>query len=179
MRLSEMRQILTDFSFHLLHKGVGLAYNLNMVDTVLFTLPHFVLFAQRTSPKKPGGAFDMNTVIMLILGAGIIAILSVIAYYVGSRLRKGALEREQPPPLSDHLKTFQEATEEGNMSAKEYALVKRHLAQKIMDEVKSDVGLQTPDFRLREEALNDTPEAHRIADLSTGPKPAGGTNDLR
>ena len=100
----------------------------------------------------------MNTVVMLVLGAGIIAILSVIAYYVGSRLRKGALEQEKPPTLSDHLKTFQEAAEEGNMSAKEYAIVKKHLAQKIMDEVKSDVGLQTPDFRLQEEASNDTPE---------------------
>jgi len=125
------------------------------MDTALFSLTRFCLFAQRAAPKKPGGAFDMNTVIMLILGAGIIAILSVIAYYVGSRLRKGALEREKPPSLSDHLKTFQEAAEEGNMSAQEYAVVKKHLSQKIMDEVQSDFRLQASDFRPHDEASND------------------------
>jgi len=116
-----------------------------MIDTTLFTLTHFALFAQRPVPKKTGGAFDMNTVLMLILGAGVIAILSVIAYYIASRLRKGALEREKPPSMSDHLKAFQDATEEGNMSVKEYAVVKKYLARKIMDEVKQDNTHQEPD----------------------------------
>ena len=101
----------------------------------------------------------MNTVTTLILGAGIIAILSVIAYYVGSHLRKGALEREKPPMMSDHLKAFQEAADEGNMTTKEYAIVKKHLSQRIMDEVKQESGLQTPDFRLQKEVSNTNPEA--------------------
>ena len=116
------------------------------MDTALFSLTSIVLFAQRAAMyKKPRGAFDMNTVITLVIGAGIIAVVSVIAYYVGSRLRKGALEREKPPTASDHLKTFQEATDEGNMSIAEYAIVKKHLSQKIMDEVKQENSQKIPD----------------------------------
>jgi len=114
-----------------------------MIDTVL--LSQIVLFAQRAAPKKTGGAFDMNNVVLLILGAGIIAILSVIAYYIGSHLRKGALEREKPPSMTDHLKTFREAADEGNMSAREYAVVKKHLSRKIMDEVKQESPRNEPD----------------------------------
>jgi len=116
-----------------------------MIDTNLFIRTHFALFAQRPVPKKTGGAFDMNTVLMLILGVGIVAILSVIAYYVGSHLRKGALKREKPPTMSDHLKAFQEATDEGNMTTQEYAIVKKHLAQKIMDEVRQENSQNEPD----------------------------------
>jgi hypothetical protein len=87
----------------------------------------------------------MNTMILLILGAGCVAILAVVAYYVGAHLRKGALEREKPPTASDHLKAFQEAADEGNMTPKEYAIVKKHLAQKIMAEVKQENTRNEPD----------------------------------
>ena len=130
----------------------------NMMDTVFFILTHFCLFAQRSSQyKKTRGDFDMNSIVLLILGVGVVAILSVIAYYVGSHLRKGAVEKDKPPSMSDHLKTFQEAAEEGNMTTKEYAIVKKYLAQKIMDEVKSESRLQASDFLLLEEVSNDTP----------------------
>ena len=122
----------------LLHKGAWLAYNFLMMDTVLFLQTQIILFAQRSALKKPGGAFDVNTTITLIVGAGIVAAITVVAYYVGSHLRKGALEREKPPTMSDHLKAFQEAAAEGNMTAKEYSIVKTHLAQKIMAEINQE-----------------------------------------
>ena len=121
-----------------------------MFDIAFISLTLFCLFAQRAAPKKPSGGLDMNTVIMLVLGAGIIAILTVVAYYVGSHLRKGAVEKEKPPSLSDHLATFREAKDEGNMTAVEFATVQKHLAQKIMDEVKQENPRKEPD--------NDLPE---------------------
>jgi uncharacterized membrane protein len=116
-----------------------------MIDSAILTLTYFCLFAQRTAPKKSGGAFDMNTVIMLILSAGVVAILSVIAYYIGLHLRKGALEDEKSPTTADHLKTFREAADEGSMSAQEFAVVKKHLSQKIMAEVKQENPRTEPD----------------------------------
>ena len=115
-----------------------LAYNLTMFDTAFILFQDFWLFAQRSAPKKPGGAFDMNSVTMMILGAAIIATVAVIAYYIASNLRKGAVEKEKPPSLSDHLAAFREAADEGAMTAVEFAAVKNHLARKIMDEVKQE-----------------------------------------
>ena len=80
----------------------------------------------------------MNSVTMLILGAAIVAVLAVSAYYVVSKLRKGAVERGKPPSLTDHLSAFREANDEGNMTDIEFAAVNKHLSQKIMDEVRQD-----------------------------------------
>ena len=116
-----------------------------MIDTALLSLICLCLFAQRGVPKKTGGAFDLRTIIMFILGAGIVAILTAIAYYIGSHLRKNALEHEKPPTMSDHLKAFQEAADEGSMTAGEYAVVKKHLVHKIMTEVNQESSQNQPD----------------------------------
>jgi hypothetical protein len=109
-----------------------------MFDTVFTLFQNFCLFAQRSAPKKLGGAIDMNSVTMIILGAAIVAAVAVIAYYIGSNLRKTALDKEKPLSLSDHLAAFREASDDGSMTAAEFAAIKKHLAQKIMDEVKQD-----------------------------------------
>ncbi|MCL2624782.1 MAG: hypothetical protein FWD31_14055 [Planctomycetaceae bacterium] len=108
-------------------------------------IQNFCLFAQRPVPKKPSGALDMNSVTMLILGAAIVAVVAVIAYYVGLHLRKGAVENDKPPTMSDHLKAFRAAADEGNMTDMEFAAVRTHLSTKIMDEVKQDNTRNEPD----------------------------------
>ena len=106
--------------------------------------PDFCLFAQRSVPKKSSGTIDMYSVIMIILGVAVIAVVVAVAYYIGSHLRKSALERDKPPKMSDYLVTFREATDEGKMTAVEFAAVKKHLAGKIMDEVKQDNSRNEP-----------------------------------
>ena len=131
-----------------------------MLDTAFILIQDFSLLAQRSAPKKPSGALDMKSVTMLILGVAIVAVFAVIAYYVGSYLRKGAVEKDKPPSLTEHLAAFREAQDDGSMTALEFAAVKKHLSLKIMDEVKQDnVMLQASDFRLQDEDSNVNPEA--------------------
>ena len=116
-----------------------------MFDMDFTLFQDFCLFAQRVATKKSGGALDMNSVTMIILGAAVVAVVAVIAYYIGSNLRKSALNREKTSSMSDHLAAFREATDEGSMTAAEFAAIKKHLAQKIMDEVKHDDSPNDPD----------------------------------
>lgn len=94
-----------------------------------------LLFMQRGvrgTPKK----LDMNSVMMIIIGAAVIAILAALAWYVISNLRKNIKESDQPPSLSDHLTAFDEARTDGTMTAREYNQVKAHLSKKIIKEVR-------------------------------------------
>ncbi len=107
-----------------------------MFDNLVLTFYDFCLFAQRAAPKKSGRSLDMNSVIMIILGAAIITAIAVVAYYIGSHLRRGAFEKEKPPTTSDDLAAFRDATDEGSMTTREFDRVKRHLSRKILHEVK-------------------------------------------
>ena len=98
-----------------------------------------LLFAQRASraaPKKSSGSVDMASVTMIIIGVALVAVIATVAYYVISNLRKNIKESEEPPSLSDHLTTFQEARVEGSMTLQEYNKVKAHLSNKIVREVR-------------------------------------------
>ena len=129
----------------LLHEWAFLAYHHVMFDPAILIFQNFCLFAQRSSPKKSSGALDMNSVTMLILGAAIVAAIAVIAYYIASNLRKGAVEKEKPTSLADHLATFREAKDEGSMTTQEFTAVKNHLSHKIMNEVKQENTRNEPD----------------------------------
>ena len=110
-----------------------------MLDLLYAAYPfaaNFFLFAQRSPPKQAKGILEINTVIMIIIGAAIVAIIAVVGWYVGSMLRKSAVTGEKQPTLAEHLKTFREAADEGNMTDMEFAVVKKHLSKIIMDEVK-------------------------------------------
>ena len=116
-----------------------------MFDTAFLLFGNFCLFAQRTASKKPGGSLDLHSVTMLILGAAIVAVVAVIAYYIASKLRKGAIEKEKPPTMAEHLATFREAADEGSMTPTEFAAVQKHLAPKIMNEVRQEKPRNEPD----------------------------------
>ena len=78
----------------------------------------------------------MASVTMIIIGVALVAAIATVAYYVISNLRKNIKESEEPPSLSDHLTTFQEARAEGSMTMQEYSKVKAHLSNKIVREVR-------------------------------------------
>lgn len=110
-----------------------------MLNLIFYYGCDCLLFAQRSGrgvPKKTGMSLDMNSVMMIIIGAAIIAVIATIAWYVISNLRKNIKETDQPPSMSDHLTTFQEAKADGSMTAQEYNKVRSHLSKKIIREVK-------------------------------------------
>ncbi|MDR1385483.1 MAG: hypothetical protein LBJ67_16790 [Planctomycetaceae bacterium] len=101
------------------------------------TFYYAILFAQRTvAAKKTTNSLDFGTVVALIIGFTVVIAVGFVAYYVISKIRKSAIDEEQPPTLSEHLSKFQEACDDGNMTTGEYATVKAHLSQEIMREVK-------------------------------------------
>ena len=126
-----------------------------MRDLIFFYACGWLLFAQRnaTPPRKTNASLDMYAVTMIIIGTAVLAVLGVIAYYVISNLRKNIKESEQPPSMSDHLATFQEARADGNMTAQEYDRVKAHLSKKILREVRQSNTQNKPG----DEPDNDSP----------------------
>ena len=107
-----------------------------------------LLFAQRAAravPKKSSGSVDMTSVMMIIIGVALVAVIATVAYYVISNLRKNIKESEEPPSLSDHLTTFQEARVEGSMTTQEYNKVKTLLSNKIVREVRQAGAPKEPD----------------------------------
>ena len=124
-----------------------------MSDLFFSLLHHGLIFAQRGArgvPKKSAATIDMSSVVMIILGVAAIAAIVTVAYYVISNLRKGIKESEEPPSMSDHLTTFQEAKDEGNMTPMEYNKVRDHLSKKIVREVKR--------IDVQEEPEDDSPK---------------------
>ncbi|MDR1494278.1 MAG: hypothetical protein LBT05_16405 [Planctomycetaceae bacterium] len=96
-----------------------------------------ILLAQRTGTvKKTTSTLDFGTVVALIIGFTIVIAVGFVAYYAISKIRKSAVDEEQPPTLSEHLSKFQEARDDGSMTAGEYAAVKSHLSREIMRETK-------------------------------------------
>ena len=119
-----------------------------MLDLFSYCGYDVLIFAQRAvrgAPKKTDNTLDMNSVVMIIIGAAVIAVLATIAYYVVSNLRKNIKESDQPPSLSDHLTMFQDAKAEGNITDQEYNQVRAHLSKKIIRQVKENIVLDEPD----------------------------------
>ena len=119
-----------------------------MFDLFLYSGYDFLIFAQRATrgvPKKSDNSLDMNSVIMIIVGVAVVAVLATIAYYVISSLRKNIKEPDESPSLTEHLSTFQEAKAEGTMTAQEYNQVRTHLSKKIIRQVKENDVPNEPD----------------------------------
>ena len=94
---------------------------------------------------------NMNTVIMIIIGTAIVAIVAAIAWYIIANLRKNIKESDSPPSLSDHLTTFRDARADGSMTEQEFNRVKAHLSKKMTREVRrtdsqDETGDDVPKF---------------------------------
>ena len=98
-------------------------------------LDDIVLFAQKAPKQKvPHHGGGIWSSIILVLELAVLFVFIAVAYYVVAKIKKGIHEKNKS--YSEHLKEFQESHEEGEISRDEFQKIRKHLANKITQEVK-------------------------------------------
>ncbi len=108
-----------------------------------------------------------STIIQLILGCTGIAILTAIGFYLSSVLRAHSLQRE--PKTEEHLDYFRELSSQGELTEREFRIIKKQLSSQIADAAKAErEKTSTPVFR---------PELPDVVPLMMGQVRQDGQND--